>query len=157
MQDIGIILKVWPHIHANGSVELEIEQEVSNVVGGIPPNGTTNLNPTISQRRIHTSVGVASGQTVLLGGLMSEDDNKSQSGIPILQQIRGLGDLFSTTNDTKDRTEIIVFVKPRIIRSGYDAEDVAEEFRAGLSTMHTAPTIVSDIGVRKGPSYLVVK
>ncbi len=157
MQDIGIILKVWPHIHANGSVELEIEQEVSNVVGGIPPNGTTNLNPTISQRRIHTSVGVASGQTVLLGGLMSEDDNKSQSGIPILQQIRGLGDLFSTTNDTKDRTEIIVFVKPRIIRSGYDAEDVAEEFRAGLSTMHTAPTIVSGIGVRKGPSYLVVK
>ncbi|MEW6436917.1 MAG: type II secretion system secretin GspD [Pseudomonadota bacterium] len=157
MQDIGIILKVWPHIHANGSVELEIEQEVSNVVGGIPPNGTTNLNPTISQRRIHTSVGVASGQTVLLGGLMSENDNKSQSGIPILQQIRGLGDLFSTTNDTKDRTEIIVFVKPRIIRSGYDAEDVAEEFRNGLSTMHPSPTIVSGIGVRKDPSYLVVK
>ncbi len=142
MQDTGVILKVWPHIHANGVVELEIEQQVSNVVGGISAT-TTNLNPTISQRRIHSTVAVTSGQTVLLGGLMSEEDDKTQSGIPILHQIRGIGDLFGTTNGSKTRTEIIVFVKPRIIQNGFDAQNVAEDFRAGLSTMHNNATMFS--------------
>jgi general secretion pathway protein D len=142
MQDTGVILKVWPHIHANGVVELEIEQQVSNVVGGVSAN-TTNLNPTISQRRIHSTVAVTSGQTVLLGGLMSEEDDKTKSGIPLLQQIRGIGDLFGTTNGSKSRTEIIVFVKPRIIQNSLDAQNVAQDFRAGLSTMHSNATMFS--------------
>ncbi len=142
MQDTGVILKVWPHIHANGVVELEIEQQVSNVVGGVSAT-TTNLNPTISQRRIHSTVSVTSGQTVLLGGLMSEEDDKTKSGIPLLQQIRGIGDLFGTTNGSKSRTEIIVFVKPRIIQNSLDAQNVAQDFRAGLSTMHNNATTFS--------------
>jgi general secretion pathway protein D len=142
MQDTGVILKVWPHVHANGMVELEIEQEVSSVVGGVSAT-TTNLNPTISQRRIHSTIAVASGQTVLLGGLMSEEDDKTQTGIPILRQIRGIGDLFGTTNGSKLRTEIIVFVKPNVIRNGFDAQNVAEDFRAGLSTMHSNATVFS--------------
>ena len=142
MQDTGVILKVWPHIHANGVVELEIEQQVSNVVGGVSAN-TTNLNPTISQRRIYSTVAVTSGQTVLLGGLMSEEDDKTKSGIPLLQQIRGIGDLFGTTNGSKSRTEIIVFVKPRIIQNSLDAQNVAQDFRAGLSTMHSNATMFS--------------
>ena len=158
MQDTGVILKVWPHIHANGTVELEIEQEVSGVVGGISPSGTSNLNPTISQRRIHSTVAVPSGQTVLLGGLMSEEDDKTQTGIPILRQIQGLGDLFGNTNGSKTRTEIIVFVKPRIIRDSLDAQDVADEFRAGMSTMHNSAAIISGIGVGhpNGPSSTFV-
>jgi len=141
MQDTGIILKVLPHIHANGVVELEVEQQVSNVVGG--SSTTTNLNPTISERRIHSTVAVTSGQTVLLGGLMSEEDDKTKTGIPVLNQIRGIGDLFGTTNGSKTRTEIIVFVKPRIIKNGLDAQNVAEDFRAGLSTMHNNATTFS--------------
>lgn len=146
-QDTGIILKVWPHVHANGAVDLEIEQEVSNVQGGTS-SSTTNLNPTISQRRIHSTVTVTSGQTVLLGGLMSEEDDKTQTGIPILRQLKGIGDLFGTTNGTKTRTEIIVFVKPRIIQNGLDAQNVTEDFREGLSTMHSNATIISgrDVG-----------
>ncbi len=160
MQDTGIILKVWPHIHANGTVELEIEQEVSGVVGGISATGTSNLNPTISQRRVHSTVEVPSGQTVLLGGLMSEEDDKTQTGIPILRQIEGLGDMFGNTNGSKVRTEIIIFVKPRIIRDGLDAQNVAEEFRAGMSTMRNSAAIINGVGVSapKGPSSaLVVK
>ncbi|MGB9188188.1 MAG: type II secretion system secretin GspD [Methylovirgula sp.] len=160
MQDTGIILKVWPHIHANGTVELEIEQEVSGVVGGISATGTSNLNPTISQRRVHSTVQVPSGQTVLLGGLMSEEDDKTQTGIPILRQIEGLGDMFGNTNGSKVRTEIIIFVKPRIIRDSLDAQNVAEEFRAGMSTMHHSPAIISGIGVsapKEPSSALVVK
>ncbi|WP_051116039.1 type II secretion system secretin GspD [Methyloferula stellata] len=142
MQDTGVILKVWPHIHANGMVELEIEQQVSSVVGGVSAV-TTNLNPTISQRRIHSTIAVVSGQTVLLGGMMKEEDDKTQSGIPLLHEIRGIGDLFGTTNGTKNRTEIIVFVKPSVIRNGFDAQNVAEDFRAGLSTMHSNATVFS--------------
>ena len=155
MQDTGVILKVWPHIHANGTVELEIEQEVSAVVGG--NSGSTNLNPTISQRRIHTTVAVPSGETVLLGGLMSEEDDKTQTGIPILRQIQGLGDLFGNTNGSKTRTEIIIFVKPRIIRDSIDAQNVAEEFRAGLSMMHSSPSIINGLGVPGQHGALVVK
>jgi general secretion pathway protein D len=153
MQDTGIILKVWPHVHANGTVELEIDQEVSNIVGGIPAGGTSNLNPTISERHIHSTVAVASGQTVLLGGLMSEEDDRTQTGIPVLRQIKVIGDLFGTTNGSKQRTEIIVFVKPRIIRDNLDAQDVAEQFRAGLNTMHSAAAVVSgkDVPAAKGP------
>lgn len=160
MQDTGIILKVWPHVHANGTVELEIEQEVSAVVGGISATGTSNLNPTISERRVHSTVLVPSGQTVLLGGLMSEEDDKTQTGIPILRQIEGLGDMFGNTNGSKLRTEIIIFVKPRIIRDSLDAQNVAEEFRAGMSTMRNSPAIINGIGVsalKEPSSALVVK
>jgi general secretion pathway protein D len=143
MQDTGIILKVWPHVHANGAVELEVEQEVSSVVGGTSATGTSNLNPTISERKIHSTIVVANNQTVLLGGLISEADNRTKSGIPLLYQIQGIGDLFANNNNNKARTEIIVFVKPHIIRDGLDAQNVAEEFRAGLSTMHSSASIIS--------------
>jgi general secretion pathway protein D len=141
-QDTGVILKVWPHIHANGEVQLEIDQEVSGVVGGIPATGTSNLTPTLSERRVHSTVSVADGQTVLLGGLISDEDDRNQTGIPGLRQIRVIGDLFGTTNNTKTRTEIIVFVKPHIVQDSLDAQNVAEEFRARLDTMRSADTVL---------------
>jgi general secretion pathway protein D len=141
-QDTGIILKVWPHVHTNGEVQLEIDQEVSGVVGGISPTGTTSLNPTLSERRVHSTVAVNNGQTVLLGGLISEEDDRNQSGVPILRQIKYLGDLFGTTNNSKMRTEIIVFVKPHIIDDALDAESVAEEFRSRLDTMRPSDSII---------------
>jgi general secretion pathway protein D len=141
-QDTGIILKVWPHVHSNGEVQLEIDQEVSGVVGGISPTGTTSLNPTLSERRVHSTVAVNNGQTVLLGGLISEEDDRNQSGVPVLRQIKYLGDLFGTTNNSKMRTEIIVFVKPHIVNDALDAESVAEEFRSRLDTMRPSDSII---------------
>jgi general secretion pathway protein D len=143
-QDTGVILKVWPHVHANGEVQLEIDQEISGVVGGIPATGTSNLTPTLSERRVHSTVSVADGQTVLLGGLISDEDDRNQTGIPGLRQIRIIGDLFGTTNNSKTRTEIIVFVRPRLIEDGIDAQGVAEEFRARLNTMHTSASTFND-------------
>jgi general secretion pathway protein D len=132
MVNTGVILKVLPHVHANGSVQLEIEQEISNVVN---PNQQT-LTPTISQRRVHSTVAVTSGQTVMLGGLISESDNNNKSGIPGLNQIQYLGDLFGNTTKSKQRQEIVIFIKPQLIRNGVDARDVAEEFRRRLRAMH---------------------
>jgi len=149
-QDTGIILKVWPHIHTNGEVQLEIEQEVSGVVGGISASGTTSLNPTLSERRVHSTVSVVSGQTVLLGGLISEEDDRTKSGIPVLNQIRYIGDLFGSTNNSKTRTEIIVFVKPRVIGDSIDAQNVAEEFRARLNTMRDSGSVIHGVNYAPG-------
>jgi general secretion pathway protein D len=131
MRATGVILKVLPRVHGNGLVQLEIEQEISNVVN---PNLQT-LTPTISQRRIHSTVAVTSGQTVLLGGLISEQQDKSTAGIPGLNQIKYLGDLFSDTSKSRQRSEIIVFIRPMVIRNGVDAQGVAEEFRQRLESM----------------------
>ncbi|WP_315833201.1 type II secretion system secretin GspD [Bradyrhizobium prioriisuperbiae] len=141
-QNTGIILKVLPHVHPNGSIELEIEQEVSNVVN---PGGSTaqNLTPTISQRRIRSTIGTASGQTVLLGGLIKEDDERSVAGLPGLNQIKYLGDILSQKSDTKTRSEIIVFVTTRLVRNNHDAQVVAEEFRERMDTMRRSPSVVS--------------
>ena len=97
MRNTGVILKVLPHVYANGTIQLEIEQEISNVVNPHQPT----LTPTISQRRVHSTVAVTSGQTVLLGGLISEQEQKTKSGIPGLNEIEVLGNLFGTTSRTK--------------------------------------------------------
>lgn len=134
----GVILRVVPRINANGNVRLDIEQEISNVVP--TPNGTSNAanattaspNPTISTRKLHSSISVASGQTVLLAGLISDNQNRTRSGIPVLDKLPGVGDLFATTDNNIQRDELVIFIRPQIIRDGTDAYFVAEEVRSKL-------------------------
>jgi len=135
----GVILKVLPHVNANGSIELEMDQEVSSV----PNNGNPQtLTPTISQRRIHSTIAVMSGQTVLLGGLISDNTQNSRNGIPGLSDIKFLGGLFSTTDGSRTRSEIIVFVRPQLIRNSMDARAVTQEFRDRLYSMRNRRSIV---------------
>src|SRR5262245_23165372 len=122
MRNTGVILKVLPHVNQNGSITLEVDQEISNVAN---PNQQT-LTPTISQRRVHSTVSITSGQTVLLGGLISERDTVTKSGLPILRDIKILGDLLSDTNGTKTRSEIIIFIRPQLMRNSVDARNVTE-------------------------------
>ena len=75
---------------------------------------------------------MANGQTVLLAGLISEQQNKIRNGIPVLDQIQGLGDAFSHQDNTGNRTELIIFIRPQIIRDSTDAHSVAEELRSKL-------------------------
>ena len=138
MRNTGVILKVLPHVHANGSVQLEVDQEISNIVNG----DQQTLTPTIAQRRVHSTVSVNSGQTVLLAGLISERNQQTKSGIPGLREIKFLGDVFGSTNSTKTRSEIIIFIKTQVIRNGVDASAVTEEFRDRLQTMRGGRTVV---------------
>jgi general secretion pathway protein D len=144
MRDTGVILKVLPHVHSNGSIQLEIDQEISSVVN---PDQQT-LTPTISQRRVHSTVSIVSGQTVLLAGLISENDQKTQSGVPGLRDIKFLGDILGNTNNTKTKSEIIVFIKTRLIRNSVDAGAVTEEFRERLQLMRSGRTVVNGTGVQ---------
>jgi general secretion pathway protein D len=129
-RNTGIILHVSPRISANGTVRLDVEQEISNVTS--TSSSTPNLTPTLSERRVKSSVSVDSGQTVLLAGLISEQQNGTRNGIPLLDEIQGLGDAFSHQNKTGTRTELIIFIRPQIIRDGLDAHNVAEELRSKL-------------------------
>jgi len=126
-RNTGVILHVSPRVNANGSVRLDIEQEISNV-----PTNNTSLTPTISERKVKSSILVASGQTVLLAGLVSEQQSGTRDAIPGLDQIPVLGDAFGHQNNTTTRTELIIFIRPQIIRNGSDAHMVAEELRSKL-------------------------
>jgi general secretion pathway protein D len=128
-RNTGIILRVSPRINANGNVRLDIEQEISNVSAATP---TGSLTPTVSERKVKSSISVAAGQTVLLAGLISAQQNGDRNGIPLLDQIPGLGDAFSHQSKTGTRTELIIFIRPQIIRDGSDAHYVAEELRSKL-------------------------
>ena len=127
-RNTGIILRVSPRINVNGNVRLEVEQEISNVSTAT----AASLTPTVSERKVKSSVSVATGQTVLLAGLISEQQNGERNGVPLLDQIPGLGDAFSHQDKKNTRTELIIFIRPQIIRDGTDAHFVAEELRSKL-------------------------
>jgi general secretion pathway protein D len=127
-RNTGIILHVAPRISVNGTVRLDIEQEISNVSTAT----ASTLTPTVSERKVKSSISVATGQTVLLAGLISEQQNGNRSGIPLLDEIPGLGDGFANQDKKTTRTELIIFIRPQIIRDGTDAHFVAEELRSKL-------------------------
>ena len=129
-KNTGIILRVLPRANSNGNVVLDIEQEISSVAAG----SAGSLTPTISQRRVKSSIAVASGQTVLLAGLISETENKQRQGIPILDSIPGVGDAFSHQTNTRARTELILFIRPTLIKDAVDASVIAEEMRSKMNS-----------------------
>jgi general secretion pathway protein D len=129
-KNTGIILRVLPRANANGNVVLDIEQEISSVAAG----STGSLTPTISQRRVKSSIAVTSGQTVLLAGLISETENKQRQGLPILDSIPGVGDAFSHQTNARARTELILFIRPTVIKDGVDAHVIAEEMRSKMNS-----------------------
>src|SRR6201999_1867703 len=128
-RNTGIILQVAPRISVNGDVRLDIEQEISSVLPSTPAN---NLTPTVSERKVKSSISVATGQTVLLAGLISEQQNGTRAALPVLDQIPGLGDAFGHQDNSTARTELIIFIRPQIIRNGSDAHNIAEELRSKL-------------------------
>ncbi|KGT80479.1 general secretion pathway protein GspD [Bradyrhizobium japonicum] len=143
-RNTGIILKVSPRVSVNGSVRLDIEQEISNV----PATSANSLTPTVSERRVKSQISIVNGQTVLLAGLISEQQSGSRNAIPVLDQIPGLGDAFGHQSNTTQRTELIIFIRPQIIRDGSDAHVVAEELRSRLrgsiaTTSTNAPVTTS--------------
>jgi general secretion pathway protein D len=127
-RNTGIILRVSPRINVNGNVRLDVEQEISNV----SPATAASLTPTVSERKVRSSISVATGQTVLLAGLISEQQNSTRNGIPLFDEIPGLGDAFSHQDRKTARTELIIFIRPQIIRDSMDAHMVAEELRSKL-------------------------
>lgn len=125
-RDTGVILEVVPRVRAGGMVELEVAQEVSQVAR------TTSSgidSPTIQQRKIESKLLVPSGQSVALGGLISTVHTGGVTGIPLLMDIPLLGQLFRSDTRIVERTELIVFVTPRVLVNGQAAVEATDELR----------------------------
>nr|WP_036256871.1 type II secretion system secretin GspD [Methylocapsa acidiphila] len=130
-KNTGIILRVLPRINSNGNVLLDIEQEISVCQNCQLSN--PNLTPTISQRKVKSSILVADSQTVLLAGLIQDNQNGERDGLPGLDQIPVIGNAFVNNSSRQGkRTELIIFIRPQIIRDGVDASFVAEELRSKM-------------------------
>ena len=131
-RDTGVVLEVTPRVNAGGLVVLDISQEVSDVV----ETTTSDINsPTIQQRQIQTTVAVQSGDTVVLGGLIEDDQQDAISGVPLLSDIPLLGNLFKVTSRVRLRRELLIFITPKVVSNREEAREVTEELRRRLRTV----------------------
>lgn len=124
--DTGVILAVTPRINAGGLVNLDIVQEVSTATA----TTTSELNsPTISRRSARTALSVQSGETIVMGGLISERSNNGSTGLPLLSEIPILGGLFGKQSRSSERTELILLITPRVANNFNQAKALSDELR----------------------------
>jgi general secretion pathway protein D len=127
----GVILKVTPRVSSEGIVFMEIDQEVSN-----PTSQPTEKKPNVSvaTKNLRTEAAVRSGETVMLAGLINQNDGRGSAGVPLLSRIPGVGALFGTRNSHRQRSEVVIFITPTVIRDPDEARrktrDYARRFRA---------------------------
>jgi general secretion pathway protein D len=130
----GIILKVTPRVNQGGMVTMEISQEVSDVAS----TNTSSLDsPTITQRKIDSTVAVQDNETIALGGLIKSTKTNGSSGLPFLSDIPVVGGLFGTQTHNLDRTELIVLITPHVIDNLQKARAVTDELRRKLPSLQT--------------------
>ncbi len=130
-KDTGVILDVRPRVNPGGLVYLNVSQVVS--APGMKDATTGNFP--IQQREVATQVAVQSGQTVLLGGLIKQDESTTDTGIPGLNHLPVVGRLFGSTDRTRNRTELIVLITPRVISSGEEAKQVTDEYQKKFESL----------------------
>lgn len=127
VRDVGIILEVTPSIRGDNSVLLNVEQEVSSAQA---TGGGENLTPVISQRAISSDVVVASGKTILLGGLIQDRSEKIKTGVPGVSKLPLIGRLFQQRENVTDRTELLVMITPRVVRSSLQLDTITRQLRS---------------------------
>jgi general secretion pathway protein D len=131
-KDTGVLLTVTPRVNDGGLVLMDISQEVSDVA----KTSTSTLNsPTINQRKIGTTIAVQDGQTIALGGLIKDSRSDGQGGVPYLQDIPILGQIFRQNTSNSTRTELLVLITPRVVRDGRDAAAITSELRDKLTDL----------------------
>ncbi len=123
---VGIKLKVKPQINEGDSVQLEIEQEVSSVADSTSSNNAS-LGPTFNTRTVNNAVLVGSGETVVVGGLLDKTVNDSASKVPLLGDIPVLGYLFRSNSQTVSKRNLMLFIRPTIIRDRDDFRNASSD------------------------------
>lgn len=130
MKDTGVILSVRPHVNESGRVVLDINQEVSSVVA----TTTSGIDsPTIRQRKLTTTVVVADGESLALGGLIQDRDGLKRTKLPLLGDIPGVGNMFRRKETSIQRTELIIFIQPRIVHDVGEARRITDDYRDQLT------------------------
>jgi len=113
--DVGTTLRVTPSINADGYITLNIHPEVSSV------SALLDAGPRITTREADTTVRIKEGETIVIGGLIKQEDNRTRSGVPLLGSIPIVGALFSNKSKDQSQVELVVFITPKILRSREEA------------------------------------
>ena len=129
--DTGVLLQVTPHINDGGLVTLDVQAEVSSpgtpdIAGGAPP---------IDTRSVQTLLSVPSGQTMVMGGLIQETKGNANKGLPLLNRIPILGGFFGSETLTNDRSELVLFITPRVVNDSVDYTRVIEDLRRKMERL----------------------
>ncbi|MBK8133907.1 MAG: type II secretion system secretin GspD [Gammaproteobacteria bacterium] len=148
-KDTGVMLDVLPSVNAGGLVTMDINQDVTDV----GPLDAATGQRSFLQRAIASRVAVRSGETVVLGGLIRDNTSRGRSGIPWLQDIPWLGNLFRTTSRTNNRTELVVLITPRALQNDEQLRAVSDEMRRHFARSLGA---ISDLKVEGALSESIV-
>jgi len=131
--DTGVTLKIKPRVNAGGLVIMDVEQEVKDAF----TTNTSNLNsPSIAQRKITSVISVQSGETIVLGGLITYKRTRTGSGVPFLSKLPWVGWLFSKTTKDLQRTELVVLITPRVVQNRLDSAFITTEFKRKLTGLY---------------------
>lgn len=129
-RDIGIKLEVTPTVFSGGRIDMAVSQEVSASLGDA---SELSLTPIITSRNVSTKLSLSDGGSVLLGGLISKNQSKGNSRVPLLGDIPWLGQLFRFDSTQADRTELMILIVPYLIAEPGQAEALTRSFREQLS------------------------
>ena len=124
-KDTGVKLEVTPSVNDGGLVTLDIDQSITDVG---PVDAATGQRSFL-ERNVSSRVAIRSGESVVLGGLIRDNESEGRSGIPLLMDIPGFGALFSTTNNVSSRTELLIFISPRVLEGVKDLRALNTEMR----------------------------
>ncbi|MDG2459514.1 MAG: type II secretion system secretin GspD [Luminiphilus sp.] len=141
-KDTGVKLEVTPSVNDGGLVTLDINQSITDVG---PVDAATGQRSFL-ERNVSSRVAIRSGESVVLGGLIRDNEAQGKSGIPLLMDIPGLGALFSTNNTVSSRTELLIFISPRVLEGLQDLRDLNAEMRDRMKGLED----FSDLPVRFG-------
>ncbi len=140
-KDTGVTLDITPRVNANGMVIMEIKQVVSGVV---PTTTGVTTTATINKKEIESSVAVQDGETIVLGGLIEETISGDKNGIPFLYDIPVIGPLFGGTDKKNNKTELVVLITPRVVKTKQDSRLISDEFKRKLTGIYESKAVVSE-------------
>lgn len=129
-RETGVILNIRPRVNASGNLSLQIRQEVSSVA---PTTGA--VNPTFNQRVVESTILVNSGETIALAGLIEGESELRRDGIPVLSRLPLIGPLFGVTERAGDRNELMILIRPFVVRDQSEARAATNELRRKLSSL----------------------
>ncbi|MBV9828724.1 MAG: type II secretion system secretin GspD [Alphaproteobacteria bacterium] len=134
----GVIMQVTPHINASGMVTLDVAQEVSDVAP--PAANTATGSPTFNDRILRTRVAVQNGSTVALAGLIRDNAQDDNNGIPFLKDVPLVSTLLSSQSDSRARTELLILITPHVVQDQRDARNLTEDLRSHLFDAAITPS-----------------
>ncbi len=142
-QQTGVVMEVTPHVNTSGLVTLDVVQDVSDVSSTITTPGINS--PTFEDRNVTSRVVVQDGQTVGLAGLISDNTTTGNQGIPWLKDVPILGALAGNQNNTRQRTELLVLITPRVVHDQRDARELTEDMRDQLINAAAVPDELNNL------------